>query len=344
MELAVRPPVAPMLARLTRSLPTGSELIYEPKWDGFRCLVFRANDNIDMRSRNDRPLARYFPEIVEALRTLPEPYVVLDGELLVERDGAYDFSALLARLHPARTRVDRLAAQTPATYVAFDVLAVGDSDLRHEPYVQRRAVLKQLAHGQVPRIIITPTTTDPDAAAHWLDGDVGIDGVVVKRTDLAYHPGERAMVKVKRERTADCVVAGFRVFEDTSVASLLLGVYDDGELHHIGVVSQLTEEQRRSLFECLWQLLTTLSEHPWQHGFGLEGGSLGRLKGVAGRWTPDLQLDWIPIRPVAVCEVAYDHIDSLRFRHPARLVRWRPDRDPRSCTVDQFGVAKVRQP
>jgi ATP-dependent DNA ligase len=341
MELAVRPPVAPMLARLARSLPTGGELIYEPKWDGFRCLVFRADDEIDMRSRNDRPLARYFPEIVTALRTLSEPYVVLDGELLVERHGTYDFSALLARLHPARTRVERLASETPATYVVFDVLALGDRDVLALPYVERRMILEQLIRDESPCVILTPATRDADVAGRWLDGGVGVDGVVVKRTDSPYRPGERAMVKVKRERTADCIIAGFRVFEDISVASLLLGVYDDGQLHHIGVVSQLTEEQRRTLFECLWPLLTILSEHPWRHGFGLEGGSLGRLKGVAGRWTPDLQLDWIPIRPIAVCEVSYDHLDALRFRHPARLVRWRPDRDPLSCTVEQFGLARA---
>jgi ATP-dependent DNA ligase len=343
MELVVRPPVAPMLARLARSLPTGPELVYEPKWDGFRCLVFQGDDEIDMRSRNDRPLAGYFPEIVTGLRRLTQPYV-LDGELLVERNGTYDFSALLARLHPARTRVERLASETPASYVVFDVLAIGDRDVRAEPYLKRRGILERLVSDVSPQIMLTPATRDPDAAARWLDSSDGVDGVVVKRTDSTYRPGERAMVKVKRERTADCVVAGFRVFADMTVASMLLGVYDDGELHHIGVVSQLTEEQRHTLFECLWPLLTSLSEHPWRHGFGLEGGSLGRLKGVAGRWTPDLQLDWIPIRPVAVCEVAYDHLDSLRFRHPARLVRWRPDRDPRSCTLEQFGMARTRQP
>jgi ATP-dependent DNA ligase len=341
MELPVRPPVAPMLARLTRELPIGSAYVYEPKWDGFRCLAFRADDEIDMRSRNDRPLARYFPEIARSLRTLGEPYVVFDGELMVERNGTHDFSALLARLHPARTRVERLASETPATYVLFDVLAIGDRDVRAQPYVERRGILEQLMRDVSPQIMLTPATRDPEAAARWLDGVVGVDGVVVKGTDSTYRPGERAMVKVKRERTADCVIAGFRVFADMTVASLLLGVYDDGELHHVGVVSQLTEEQRHTLFECLWPLLAPLSEHPWRHGFGLEGGSLGRLKGVAGRWTPDMELDWIPVRPVAVCEVAYDHLDSLRFRHPARLARWRPDRDPRSCTVEQFGLARA---
>jgi ATP-dependent DNA ligase len=344
MELPVRPPVAPMLARLARELPTGSDYVYEPKWDGFRCLIFRSNDEVDMRSRNDRPFARYFPEVVIALRALPEPYVVLDGELLVTRGGAYDFSALLARLHPARARVDRLAAETPAMYVVFDVLAVGGRDLRDEPYAKRRTVMERLAHDLPPGLVLTPATPDAGAAARWLEGGAGVDGVVAKRTDLTYRPGERAMVKVKRERTAECVVAGFRVFADGAVASLLLGVYDDGNLHHVGVVSQLAEEQRQTLFECLWPLATSLYGHPWRYGFGLEGGTLGRLKGVAGRWTPDMQLDWVPVRPVAVCEVAYDHMDSLRFRHPARLIRWRPDRDPRSCTVDQFNVTQVRQP
>jgi bifunctional non-homologous end joining protein LigD len=334
-----------MLARLERDLPSGPGYVYEPKWDGFRCLVFRCGEDVDMRSRNNRPLARYFPELVGAFRSLPEPRLVLDGELLVVRDGQYDFGALLARLHPAASRVDRLAGETPATYVAFDILAVDGRDLRGDPFAHRRAILEGVGRDLPSSVVITPATPHADVARRWLDGAPGLDGVVAKRTDLPYQPGTRALVKVKLERSADCVVAGFRVFPDGAVASLLLGVYGDGALHHVGVVSQLAEEQRQTLYECLRPLITSLVGHPWQHGFGLEGSSLGRLKGAAGRWTPGLPLDWIPVRPQVVCEVAYDHLDRLRFRNPARLRRWRPDRDARSCGVEQFGgVAAERRP
>ena len=341
-SLPVQPPVAPMLARLARELPTGPGWSYEPKWDGFRCLVFRAGDEVDLRSRNDRPLARYFPEVVEAVRALPADAVVLDGELLVTRDGRADFPALMARVHPAPSRVALLRAQIPARLVAFDLLGCGEEDLRAVPFGQRRARLEQLLAGasiDPAAVELTPTTTDPALAQRWLDALVdGADGVVAKRLDGAYEPGRRVMVKVKRERTADCVVAGMRLFaEPLSVSSLLLGLYDDaGALHHVGVVTGISGARRVRLLGELAPLAAPLAGHPWQHGFVLGGGSLGRLKGTAGRWTPDQPRDWEPLRPELVCEVAYDAVEGLRFRHPARFRRWRPDRDPRSCTVEQL--------
>src|SRR5919202_4006783 len=271
--MTVTPPVAPMLARLARELPLDGYL-YEPKWDGFRCLAFRDGDEIDLRSRNQRPLARYFPEIVEALLGLAEPRFVLDGELVVE-DG---FEALLARLHPAASRVDRLRAETPASFVAFDVLAVGDEDLRQRPFPARRARLARLLHGAPPPLLLTPITGDSARAAQWLER---YEGIVAKHADLRYEAGRRAMVKVKRERTADCVVAGFRWLVDRPLpSSLLLGLYDEqGELRHVGVAGGFTRRQREELLRLLAPLVVPLAGHPWEPGFLLVGGATGRLKG-----------------------------------------------------------------
>lgn len=328
-----------MLARLARELPEG-RFAYEPKWDGFRCLAFRDGDDVDLRSRNDRPLARYFPEIVEALLALPEPRVVLDGELVVTVEGRFDFAALMGRLHPAASRVARLRRETPASYVAFDVLAAGDEDLRGQPFAQRRARLEALLTGVAAPLFRSPSTHDAATAAEWLvaPGTNGIDGVVAKPLDGRYEPGRRAMVKVKPERTVDCVVAGFRALADGSgVSSLLLGLYDEaGALRHVGVASSFTREARAALLETLAPFVAPLARHPWEHGFALEGGPMGRLKGAAGRWTPDMTMDWVPLRPELVCEVAYDQLDGRRFRHPSRFVRWRPDRDAPSCRIEQL--------
>lgn len=342
MRSALEPPVAPMLARLTRDLPPGDNFLYEPKWDGFRAITFREGDDIDIRSRNQRPFARYFPEIVEALRALPETRVVLDGELLVFRDDLADFEALMMRLHPSESRVRELAAETPATYVLFDVLAVDSRDLRDEPFRVRRAVLDELVRREPEHIRVTPATHDRSVAEQWLDlGDRhGIDGVVAKPADLHYEPGRRAMLKVKRERTADCVVAGFRWYRDdpAEVGSLLLGLYDaDGALRHVGVVTSFGREQRRRLAAALQPIEVPLAGHPWEHGFGLERSPMGRLKGAAGRWEPGRGTpDWTPLAPTLVAEVAFDAFEGRRFRHPARFKRWRPDRDARSCTFDQL--------
>jgi ATP-dependent DNA ligase len=339
VSLPVSPPIAPMLARLTRELPPG--MLYEPKWDGFRCLAFCDEGEIDLRSRNGRRLARYFPELVIALADLPDRTVVLDGEIVVTRSGGFDFAALLARLHPAASRVERLSRETPASFVAFDVLAQAADDLRDHPFAERRARLERMFARTGPPLYLTPVTSDPDAASRWLDVRSGIDGVVARDPRQSYRSGERALVKVKRERTADCVVAGFRLFENRPLpSSLLLGVYDgEHELRHVGLASSFGEADRPALLEALRPLAVRLEEHPWRDGFLLEGSAMGRMKGAAARWTPDMRLDWIPVAPRLVCEVAYDHLDGDRFRHPARFRHFRPDRDARSCTFEQFEVA-----
>jgi ATP-dependent DNA ligase len=336
MPLPVTPPLEPMLARLERTLPQGDGLSYEPKWDGFRCLAFVADGEPQLYSRHDRPLTRYFPEVVAGLRSLGP--AVLDGELVLHVDGRADFPALMARLHPAASRVARLARETPASYVAFDLLAVGGEDLREAGFGVRRERLAALLSPPPPQVALTPQTADAHVAAGWLQttSGSGIDGVVVKRSDLRYEPGRRSMVKVKHLRTADCVVAGLRVHPDGGVGSLLLGAYDRAALRHVGVVSSLAKGARSALRDELAPLVTDLAAHPWAQGFGLEGGALGRLKGTAGRWTPDMERDWVPVRPERVAEVSYDHVEGWRFRHPARFVRWRPDRDPRSCTTEQL--------
>ena len=334
--MPLSPPIAPMLARLERTLPVGDGLRYEPKWDGFRCLAFCAGGEVVLQSRNDRPLTRYFPEAVAGVRALGD--VVVDGELVVNVRGRADFPALMARLHPAASRVELLARETPACYVLFDLLAVGEEDLTGQPFAVRRDRLVALLTDPPPQLVATPQTDDPKAAADWLNAasGSGIDGVVVKSADLRYEPGKRSMTKVKRLRTADCVVAGVRVHVDGGVGSLLLGVYEDEVLHHVGVVSSFAKAQRAELRDELAPLVTDLPGHPWEQGFALEGGAIGRLKGTAGRWKPGMVQDWLPLRPERVAEVSYDHLEGWRFRHPARFVRWRPDRTSRSCTVEQL--------
>jgi ATP-dependent DNA ligase len=329
-----------MLARLERELPRDGYL-YEPKWDGFRCLAFRDGDELDLRSRNHRPLARYFPELVEALLALPARVFVLDGEILAARDGRFDFAALLARLHPASSRVERLRRETPASFVAFDLLAHGGEDLRGRPFAERRRLLALLLAAASPPLYLTPLTADREQAARWLERyeGAGIDGVVAKHRELRYEPGRREMVKVKRERTADCVVAGFRWLVDRPLpSSLLLGLFgEDSSLRHVGIASSFSETRRRTLLEELRPHVTPLAGHPWEHGFLLAGSPTGRLPGAAGRWAPEeMEQDWTPVVPELVCEVAFEQVDDYRFRHPARFLRWRPDRDPSSCGLDQL--------
>ncbi len=336
-----------MLARLAREVPEG-DYVYEPKWDGFRALAFVSAAGVDLRSRHQRPLGRFFPELVEALAALP-PGTVLDGEIVVAGPGGLDFGALLARVHPSASRVARLRAETPASLVAFDLLALGPDDLRALPFAERRARLERLLAGARPPLLLTPSTADAAVARGWLDRlhGAGVDGVVAKRRDLPYAPGRRVLVKVKREWTADCVVAGFRAFADAPLgASLLLGLHDGrGALVHVGVTSSFPDRERRALFDALGALAVPLAGHPWERGFGLERSPVGRLGGSAGRWDPrEMALDWTPIRPERVAEVGYDRLDGLRFRHPARLVRWRPDREPASCTFDQLAVAPPAVP
>lgn len=346
MDLPVTPPLLPMLARLQRDLPTEEGFIYEPKWDGFRCLVFRDGDEIDMRSRNQRPLARYFPELVEAFRSVGSDRYVLDGEIVVGGESGPDFGALLLRLHPAASRVERLRRETPASFIAFDLLAREGADLRQEPFVKRRTLLEDLLDDARPPLFLTPLTEDADRARGWLDRHPGegIDGVVAKHRALLYEPGKRVMTKVKNERTADCVVGGFRWhYREPVIGSLLLGLYDDaGGLRHVGLSSAFSHERRVALLEEITSLITPLEGHPWQHGFRADAGAVGRLPGAASRWAYGDELNWVPLRPEKVCEVAYDHLVGDRFRHPPRFVRWRPDRDPRSCTYEQFETLPAR--
>jgi ATP-dependent DNA ligase len=335
----LRPPIEPMLARLARELPVG-DYIYEPKWDGFRCLAFRDGDDVDLRSRHQRPLARYFPEIVEAVRALPADRVVLDGELVMPADSGLGFAALMGRLHPAASRVQRLAAEQPALFIAFDVLEEGGEDLEPRPFAERRARLESLLGEGRGRVQITPATRDPAVAEQWLErAGAGIDGVVAKPAGAPYTPGARTLIKVKRERTADCVVAGMRAHgREPVVGALLLGLYDEQDrLVHVGVASSFTMKRRRELLEELRDLVIPIEQHPWREGMLLGGGPMGRLRGAAGRWDPaTMPLDWVPLRPERVAEVAYTQVDEHRFRHPARFVRWRPDRDPRSCRIEQL--------
>ena len=354
MNLPVNPPVRPMLAKLVRELPPAGALLYEPKWDGFRCVVFRDGDDVELGSRNERPLNRYFPELLDALRAeLPERCVV-DGEVVIATPHGLDFDALQLRIHPAASRIRKLAQEMPASFVAFDLLATGDEDLRGVPLEQRRARLESLLAGVGPPVHLTPATRDRDVAKDWFTRfeGAGLDGVVAKPLSGTYRENERVMMKVKHERTADCVVAGFRWHKTGGVVgSLLLGVYDDGGvLHHLGVTASFTMARRRELVDELTPYRDGASEnHPWQWADphreagteGLEGpdGHDGRLPGGHSRWNAGRDLSWEPLRAELVAEVAYDHLQGDRFRHATTFRRWRPDRDPRSCTYDQFEVA-----
>jgi ATP-dependent DNA ligase len=344
-----------MLARLARDLPTGA-MTYEPKWDGFRCIAFVDASGVDLRSRHERPLSRYFPELVAGFEDLraarasaADPSFVVDGEIVLADpgtgDGTRGFADLLSRLHPAAIRVERLARETPARFVAFDLLADGRADLREARFVDRRAALEQLFPGVNGVITLTPSTRDPIAALRWLDQTApGIDGVVAKADDLTYETGRRSMVKVKRLRTADCVVAGLRATRIRGVTSILLGLYDGaGALRHVGSITQMRRDDRHVLLGELRPLAIPLSDHPWRDGFAIGASPLGRLPGSAARWTPDMEHDWLPLRPERVVEVGFDQVDGDRFRHPARLIRWRPDRTAASCSLDQI-LSKPRRP
>jgi len=328
-----------MLAKLTRSLPEDGDFYYEPKWDGFRCIVFRDGDDVELGSRNERPLTRYFPELIDPLRRgLPERAVV-DGEVVIAGPSGLDFDALSQRIHPAASRVNMLASTTPASFIAFDLLAVDDRDLRDAPYSQRRAELERALVTAAPPVHLTPVTTDPVTAGDWFERfeGAGLDGVVAKAADLTYRPGERVMLKVKHERTADCVVAGFRWHKEGGVVgSLLLGLFDaDGTLHHVGVASGFSAERRRTFVDELapWRDGAT-EDHPWRHWAEHEAD--GRVPGAQSRWSAGKNLSWEPLRPELVCEVGYDHLQGDRFRHATSFRRWRPDRQPESCTYDQL--------
>ncbi len=326
-----------MLATLARELPVGDGLWYEPKWDGFRCLAF-VDDEVDLRSRHGRPLARYFPEVAAPLAALP-PGTILDGELVVPAGDRLDFTALLQRLHPAASRVELLSRETPAAFVAFDVIAADGTDLTGRGFGERRRILETVLAEIGEPVRVTPSTRDPATARKWLDeaGGGGIDGVVVKDEELQYVPGKRRMLKVKRERTAECVVGAFRWHaEERTVGSLLLGLYDGDVLRHAGLAASFGAAARRELTETLLPRVVALEGHPWERGFNVGGGPIGRLPGAASKWAHGREITFVPVDPVLVCECAYDHVEHERFRHPLKFRRWRPDREPRSCTYDQF--------
>lgn len=335
------PWVAPMLARSVGVIPRG-DYSYEPKWDGFRAVVFRDGDEVEIGSRNERPMTRYFPDVVTAIKAgLPEQ-CVLDGEIVVPDPvrGRLDFEALQQRIHPAESRVRLLAHSTPAHFVAFDLLALGDRDLTREPFGERRRVLESVFLGVRPPLHITPTTDDPDVAQQWFEEfeGAGLDGIVAKPLAESYQPDKRVMFKIKHVRTADCVVAGYRTFKSDSsaVGSLLLGLYhDDGALASVGVVGAFPLKQRRALFDELQPLVTTLEAHPWGAVAG-EAATRTPRSSEFSRWSAGKDLSFVPLRPERVVEVRYDHMEGDRFRHTAQFVRWRDDRDPLSCTFAQL--------
>jgi ATP-dependent DNA ligase len=333
-----------MLAKLAEELPAGGSFLYEPKWDGFRAIVFRGGDDVFIQSRDLRPLDRYFPELHEVLlERLPKGCVV-DGEIVIATPGGLDFDALQLRLHPAASRVARLAKETPASFVAFDLLAVGARDIRDLPQSERRRLLEKLLAKVERPIHLTPATRDRSLAADWLDRfeGAGLDGVIAKPSDGKYEPGKRAMIKVKHARTADCVVAGFRWHKSGNdrVGSLLLGLYDDrGKLQHVGVTSSFTMAARRQLAEELEPLRRdALKAHPWREWADAGAHQMSRMPGGQSRWSAGKDLSWEPLRIERVCEVKYDHLQGDRFRHAAVFLRWRPDKRPADCRYDQLEV------
>ena len=339
MKLPVMPPVKPMLAKSQSAIPPG--LLYEPKWDGFRCIVFRDGDEVELGSRNEKPLTRYFPEVVEAVKAnLPERCVV-DGEIVIVTGDSLDFEALLQRIHPADSRVRKLAAETPASFVAFDLLSLGDESLMGEPFSRRRTLLVDTLASSDSRVLLTPATDSAELAQRWFEvfEGAGLDGVVAKSPGLTYQPDQRVMVKIKHERTADCVVAGFRWHraspEGTAVGSLMLGLYnDEGVLQHVGVCGAFSAARRRELIAELEPYRMDESAHPWGSGVTADVGD--RRPGGVTRWNAGKDLSWVALRPELVCEVAYDHMEGGRFRHTAQFRRWRPDREPDSCTYEQL--------
>jgi ATP-dependent DNA ligase len=337
-----------MLSAASDALPEGDGWQFEPKWDGFRTLVFRDGDEILLQSRDEKPMNRYFPELVAPLaRALPSR-CVLDGEIVIVGAAGLDFEALLLRIHPAESRVKLLAGETPSSFVAWDLLALDDEDLREEPLAARRKRLERALSGAAPPVHLSPATRDRAMALDWFrrfEG-AGLDGVMAKRLDEPYRAGERTMIKVKHKRTADCVVAGFRWHKNgagTMVGSLLLGLYDDeGTLHHVGVTAAFTTAVRKQLVAELAPLRrNALEGHPWRHWAEAQDDAAAkgqRLPGATSRWNRGKDLSWEPLRPERVCEVAYDHMQGTRFRHAAQFVRWRPDKRPEDCRYDQLEV------
>jgi ATP-dependent DNA ligase len=359
VKLPFDPPLEPMLAKASNGLPEGEGWLFEPKWDGFRAIVFRDGNEVLIQSRDLKPLDRYFPELAAPIRaSLPERCVV-DGEVVISKGGELQFEALLLRIHPAASRVKMLAEESPASFVGWDLLALGDEDLRELPQVERRARLEAAFKDVKPPVHLTPATLDRALAADWFDRfeGAGLDGVVAKKLDAVYQPGKRAMLKIKHQRTADCVVAGFRWHKNgpgTHVGSLLLGLFDDeGKLHHVGVTSSFTWDKREALVGVLEPLRANAADgHPWHEwaewsSMGTADASGQRMPGATSRWNRGKDLSWEPLRAERVVEVAYDHLQGDRFRHGTTFVRWRDDKQPADCRYDQleetpaYEIAKI---
>ncbi len=350
--LPVPPPVLPMLAKRVAALPDGDGWIFEPKWDGFRSLVFRDGDDLTIQSRDEKTLNRYFPELVPPLLAMLPDRCVLDGEIVVAKDGGLDFEALQLRIHPAASRVKTLSHEIPASIVFWDLLSLGDDDLRTLPFDSRRAKLEALLANARPPLHLTPATRDRGVAADWFQRfeGAGLDGVMAKAASGLYEPNKRVMFKVKHERECDCVVAGFRWHkqgEGTAVGSLLLGLYDEeGTLHHVGVSASFTAEKRRALVAHLAQYRDdALTGHPWRSWAGAESGDTvaQRVPGAKSRWSQGKDLSWEPLRPELVVEVAYDHMQGTRFRHTAQFRQWRTDKRPSECTYAQLEVVPPQE-
>jgi len=341
MKLPVMPPVAPMLSKSVPTIPAAGS--YEPKWDGFRSIIFRDGDEVEIGSRNERPMTRYFPELVEAFRSELPQRCVIDGEIVIATGSGLDFGALQQRIHPAASRVALLAEQTPASYIGFDLLAVDDDDLTGQPFAQRRARLRQVLQDARPPVHLTPATTELAVATRWFEQfeGAGLDGIVCKPLDGTYEPDRRVMFKIKHVRTADCVVAGYRLHKSgpDAIGSLLLGLYtDDGSLASVGVIGAFPMADRKSLFLEMQPLVTTFDGHPWNWAAYVE--TVRNPRSYEGsRWNAGKDLSFVPLRPERVVEVRYDHMEGVRFRHTAQFVRWRPDRTAQSC-----GFAQLDQP
>lgn len=357
MDLPINPPLGPMLAKAVKTMPTG-DLLYEPKWDGFRCILFRDGDEVELSSRGSKPLTRYFPELVDAARRELPGRCVIDGEIVIRKGSVLDFDSLSQRIHPAASRIALLAERTPASFVAFDLLAVGDEALLEQPFARRRQLLVETLATARPPFHVTPATGSYDTALRWFEEfeGAGLDGVVAKPLGIGYEPDKRLMFKVKHERTADCVVAGFRWHKSGPiVGSLLLGIYNaTGGLQHVGVAAAFTAKRRAELVDELAPYrMTELTGHPWAAWAEqaqaaapaaadpmvtdpVAGTGPDRMPGAVSRWTGKKDLSWVAVRPELVCEVAYEHMEGDRFRHTARFRRWRTDRTPESCTYEQL--------
>jgi ATP-dependent DNA ligase len=343
MSFPLPPPISPMLAKAVSGVPETKGLAFEPKWDGFRCIVFFDGNEVLLGSRNEKPLDRYFPDVVEMVRSaLPRP-CVLDGEIVIATDDGLNFDLLTQRIHPAASRVKMLSETTPASFVAFDLLALDDEDFRSKPFAERRIALSELFESIEPPMYLTPVTTDRSTAQEWFKEfeGAGLDGIVAKDVTQPYVENKRTMLKIKHERTADCVVAGFRWHKSGGVVgSLLLGLFDDdGVLHHVGITSSFTMARRKELVDELTEYrMDDLAGHPWEAWASPPETEMQRKPGAVSRWNAKKDLSWEPLRPDLVVEVAYSQMQGNRFRHATTFKRWRTDRDPSSCNYAQLEV------